>query len=147
MPDPGSKRAPDYNSRYPKELEEFLEEFENLAKQYELGGREMSRMVVRYVDRETRACWKELDGYDEDYKVLKKKIMKAHRKARLEDHPVFPQLVKLIKKSAKGIMEDEDGLDTYYQKFLDITTELLEEQIISKQQQDEYFWNGLPQDL
>ncbi|KAF8811041.1 hypothetical protein BYT27DRAFT_7208899 [Phlegmacium glaucopus] len=77
MPEPQTRHAPDYSSEYPDELEDFLEDFEELARQYRLTSREMSKMIVKYADRKTRAAWKELRGYNEDYKLLKRKIMKA----------------------------------------------------------------------
>ena len=40
--------------------------------------------------------------------------MGAYTKILLEDKPTVAQLVKLVKKSAKGVVEDEEDLDAYY---------------------------------
>ncbi|KAF8809689.1 hypothetical protein BYT27DRAFT_7209974 [Phlegmacium glaucopus] len=79
MPEPGTKRAPEYDSRYPEELEDFLEDFEELAWKYELTSREKSKVIVKYADCEMKARWKKLEGYNESYRLLKKKIMKTYR--------------------------------------------------------------------
>ncbi|KAF8805970.1 hypothetical protein BYT27DRAFT_7257754 [Phlegmacium glaucopus] len=101
MPDPGSRRAPDYDLDYPDELEEFLEDFEELAWKYELTSREMSKIVVKYVDRKTKTAWKRLEGYDESYKLLKKKIIKMYHKNKRES--------KKRRKSKRVETSDEDS--------------------------------------
>jgi len=49
----------------------------------------------------------------------------------------------LVKKSAKGVVEDEEDLDAYYQKFWIMVASLVEADVINKKQPDEYFWKGL----
>jgi len=79
--------------------------------------------------------------------ILKRKIMGAYSKTLLEDKPTVAKLVKLIKKSAKGSIADEEDLDTYYRKFWIVAADLVEVDIINKKQHDEYFWKGLPREL
>ena len=76
--------------------------------------------------------------------ILKRKIMGAYLKTLLEDKPTVAKLVKLIKKSAKGSIANEEDLDTYYRKFWIVATDLVEVDIINKKQHDKYFWKGLP---
>jgi len=64
---PGSRRAPDFGSRNPEELKEFLEEFEELAEKFGLTMREKAKMVVKYANKETKQFWKKLEGYGDDY--------------------------------------------------------------------------------
>jgi len=128
-------------------LQEFLEEFEELAKRCRLTTREKAKVVVKYVDRETRKFWTRLEGYGDDYARLKKKIMGAYSKNFLEDELTMAELIKLVKKSAKGTIEDEEDLGTYYRKFRDIAADLVEEEIVNKRQHDKYFWKGLPCEL
>jgi len=42
------------------------------------------------------------------------------------------QLVKLVKKLAKGVVEDKEDLDAYYQKFWIMATGLVEADVINK---------------
>jgi len=144
MPAPGSRQAPDFDSQNPEELQEFLEEFEKLAKRCRLTTREKAKIVVKYIDRETRRFWTRLEGYGDDYAKLKKKIMGAYSKNFLEDEPAMMELIKLVKKSAKGTIEDEEDLDTYYRKFWIVAADLVEADVINKKQHDEYFWKELP---
>ncbi|KXN86690.1 hypothetical protein AN958_09772 [Leucoagaricus sp. SymC.cos] len=58
MPVPSTKQAPDFDSKNPEDLKEFLEEFEKLAERNGLTVKEKAKMVVKYVDKETKAFWK-----------------------------------------------------------------------------------------
>jgi len=144
MPAPGSRQAPEFDSRNPEELKESLKEFEELAEKHGLMTKEKTKIVVKYVDKETKKFWKRLEGYGDNYVILKRKIMGAYSKTLLEDKPIVAELVKLVKKSAKGSIEDEEDLDTYYRKFWIVTADLVEADVINKKQYDEYFWKGLP---
>jgi len=132
MPAPGSRRAPDFDSRNPEELKEFLEEFEKLAERHGLTTKEKTKMVVKYMNKETKKFWKRLEGFGDDYMILKRKIMGAYSKTLLEDKPTVAELVKLIKKSAKGSIADEEDLDTYYRKFWIVVADLVEADINKK---------------
>jgi len=78
MPTPGLRQAPNFDLQNPKELQEFLKKFEKLAKRCKLMTKEKTKMVVKYVDRETRKFWTRLKGYGDDYARLKKKIMRTY---------------------------------------------------------------------
>jgi len=73
--------------------------------------------------------------------------MGAYLKNLLEDELTMAELIKLVKKSAKGTIEDEEDLSTYYRKFRNIAADLVEEEIINKRQHNKYFWKGLPHKL
>jgi len=47
MPAPRSRRAPDFDSRNPEDLKEFLEKFEELAEKCGLTAKEKVKMVVK----------------------------------------------------------------------------------------------------
>ena len=147
MPAPGSRQAPEFDSRNPEELKEFLEEFEELAERHGLTTKEKTKMVVKYVDKKTKKFWKRLEGYGDNYVMLKRKIMGAYSKTLLEDKPTVAELVKLVKKSAKGSIEDKEDLDIYYRKFWIVAADLVKADVINKKQHDEYFWKGLLQEL
>jgi len=79
--------------------------------------------------------------------ILKRKIMGAYSKTLLEDKLAVAELVKLVKKLAKGSIADEEDLDMYYRKFWIVAVDLVKADIINKKQHDEYFWKGLPREL
>jgi len=68
-------------------------------------------------------------------------------KTLLEDKTTVAELVKLVKRSEKGKVADEEDLDIYYRKFWIIATDLVEADVINKKQHDKYFWKGLPWEL
>jgi len=128
-------------------LKEFLEEFEELVERHGLTTKKKTKMVVKYVDKEMKKFWKRLEGYGDDYVMLKRKIMGAYSKTLLEDKLTVAELVKLVKKSVKESIEDKEDLDIYYRKFWIIMADLVEADVINKKQYDKYFWKGLPQEL
>jgi len=134
IPALGSRRALDFDLRNPEELKKFLEEFEGLVEKSRLMTREKAKIVVKYVNKETKQFWKRLEGYGDDYAMLKKKIIEAYSKTLLEDKPTVAQLVKLVKKSAKGVVKDKEDLDAYYQKFWIMATDLVKADVINKKQ-------------
>jgi len=117
MPVPGSRYALEFDSQNPEKLKKFLKEFEELAERHRLTTKEKTKIVVKYVNKETKKFWKRLEGYKDDYMMLKRKIIGAYLKTLLEDKPIVAELVKLVKRSPKGSIEDEENLDTYYRKF------------------------------
>ena len=89
-------------------------------------------MIVKYVDKETKKFWKRLEGYEDDYGKLKRKIIGAYSKTLLEDKPTVAELVKLVKKSAKENITDKENLNMYYRRFWIIAADLVEADIINK---------------
>ena len=81
------QRAPEFNLRNPEELKEFLEEFEELAERHGLMTKEKTKIVVKYVNKETKKFWKRLEDFGDNYMILKRKIMGAYSKTLLENKP------------------------------------------------------------
>ena len=87
IPALGSRRALDFDLRNPEELKELLKEFEELAEKSGLTMREKAKIVVKYADKEIKQFWKRLEGYGDNYAMLKRKIIGAYSKILLEDKP------------------------------------------------------------
>jgi len=119
----------EFDSRSPKELKEFLEEF---AERHGLTTKKKTKIVVKYMNKKTKKFWKRLEEYEDDYRKLKRKIMGAYLKTLLEDKLMVAELVKLIKKSAKESIADKENLDMYYRKFWIVATDLVEADVINK---------------
>lgn len=109
-----------------------MKEFEELAERHRLITKEKTKIVVKYVNKETKKFWKRLEGYGDDYIILKEKIMEAYLKTLLENKPTIAKLVKLVKKLAKESIEDEEDLDIYYRKFWIVAVDLMKVDVINK---------------
>ncbi|KAF8639251.1 hypothetical protein AX17_001616 [Amanita inopinata Kibby_2008] len=144
MPAPGNPRAPHFDSKYPEELRDFLKEFDEYAEACGLTTQDKARVVVRYTDAETKRFWKCLEGYDENFEMLKGKILKSYSKSRLGEAFTRNQLAKLISRSADGEIDDEGDLYAYYREFWPVASYLVDNKKISKEDLDRYFWKGLP---
>ncbi|KXN82049.1 hypothetical protein AN958_03267 [Leucoagaricus sp. SymC.cos] len=145
MPAPGSRHAPDFNSKDPEELKELLEEFEELAKSCSLTEKEKAKVVVKYIDKETNTYWKRMEGYDKEWEKLKNAILDGYLISSLDGRkPTVAQLVKILKSYKKGKIEDKEELDTYHHKFWIVMSDLVEAKVIDKKWRDKYFWKSLP---
>lgn len=74
-------------------------------------------MIVKYIDQKMKKFWKWLERYSHNYKTLKRKTIKAYSKTLFKNKLIVAQLVKLVKKSVKNVVEDKKDFDTYYYKF------------------------------
>jgi len=63
MPSARSKTAPFFLGRIDDPIEDFLQEYEELADSYRLTSRQKVETVIRYVAQSQRDIWKSLEGF------------------------------------------------------------------------------------
>ena len=91
-----SQHAPDFSLKNPEGLCKYLEEFEELAEWNGLTTKQKAKLLVKYVDKEMHAFWKWLEGYSQDYEILKQEILKAYSKLLLDNKSIIIHLCKLV---------------------------------------------------
>ncbi|KAF8802581.1 hypothetical protein BYT27DRAFT_7260188 [Phlegmacium glaucopus] len=131
MPTPGSARAPDFNLKYLTELKDFFQEFEEHTAACGLDKVEKARIVVRYMDGVTKRFWRSLEGYEEDYEVLKEKILSSYLTTQLGEKYTTNELVKFVTKSANGVIDEETDLNAYYRQFWPVASYLVKNKRIN----------------
>ena len=63
MPSIRSKLAPYFSGKISQPIEEFLEEYDELADKHGLTNRQKVDTVIRYVNEQQRHIWRSLDGF------------------------------------------------------------------------------------
>lgn len=145
MPGPGSSKAPSFKGET-ADLLEFLELFEDLATSCALTDTEKCKMVVRYVDQDTKRFWVTLGGYaSKDYAVLKTNILAQYPGASMGVHYTIRDLERIVLNTADSDISTETELLHYYRQFRPVAVWLEANSKISARERDWYFWQGLPQ--
>ncbi|KAG2752540.1 hypothetical protein P692DRAFT_20846673 [Suillus brevipes Sb2] len=137
-----SSKAPSFNGES-SELLEFFELFEDLADTCSLTHAEKCKMIVRYVDLQTKHFWVTLMGYNsKDFDVLKTSILAQYPGAAkgqcytIRDLPVE----RIMISNANNDISTEMELLQYYRQF----HWLIANNKILTRECDRYFWQGLP---
>ncbi|KIK34346.1 hypothetical protein CY34DRAFT_26874 [Suillus luteus UH-Slu-Lm8-n1] len=139
MPGPGSSKAPSFSGET-SELLEFLELFEDLASSCGLTDGDKCKMVVRYVNLETKRFWVTLTGYEsKDYGIFKTNI--------IGQYPGAAKGARYTIRDLERIIPTETELVQYYRQFRPIAVWLVANSKISERERDRYFWQGLPQSV
>ena len=67
------RRALNFDFWNSEGFKEFFKEFKELADKCGLIKKEKAKTVVKYIDKEIKKFWKRLEGYGENYRILKEK--------------------------------------------------------------------------
>ncbi|KAG2055737.1 hypothetical protein BDR06DRAFT_1044422 [Suillus hirtellus] len=144
MPGPGSSKAPSFSGET-SELLEFLELFEDLAASCRLTDVDKCKMIVRYVNLETKRFWVTLTGYEsKDFGVFKTNIIGQYPGAAKGVRYTIHDLKHVILNTAESDVSMETELVQYYRQFCPIAVWLVANSKISERERDRYFWQGLP---
>ncbi|GLB41626.1 hypothetical protein LshimejAT787_1002260 [Lyophyllum shimeji] len=146
MPTPGSKRAPYFDPRDPTELLEFLDEFEELAKDCGLTDAEKMKTVGKYTERKTKKFWESLPAYAEDtkdYAKLRDEILDAHPGAKKGERYSLKDLERIVRRNETHRIKSEADIVAYYQDFRPVAVSLENDSQISANDKNRLFWRGL----
>ncbi|KAG0701248.1 hypothetical protein DFH29DRAFT_1000436 [Suillus ampliporus] len=144
MPGPGSSKAPAFNGET-LELLEFLELFEDLASSCALTDADKCKMIVQYVNLETKRFWVMLTGYkSKDFGALKTNILGQYSGAAKGARYTIRDLECVVLNTAESDVSTETELLQYYRQFRPIAVWLVTNSKISIRERDRYFWQGLP---
>ncbi|KAJ3816998.1 hypothetical protein F5880DRAFT_1493584, partial [Lentinula raphanica] len=144
MPAPGSTRAPEKFRGDASMLKEFLEDFEADAAAQELTDEEKVRMVLKYVDSETKGFWKTMEGYEsKDWEKLKKELMHAYPEAKKSHRYTKKSLKKIAEANKKHRFDSQDDFSRYYRQFQNISKVLKADRRITEDEINTHFWKGI----
>ena len=141
----GSKRSPSWDGDA-KELNEFFEDFEELAKGANLTDAEKVKWVLKYVDGKKHVkFWKTREGYSTgQWTEFKKTVIAQYPGAKDGQAYSTKDMEKITDSFAKKKAMDEDDLIDYYSRFCPVAAYLIDKKKISPLEQDRGFWKGLP---
>ncbi|KAN0102336.1 hypothetical protein V8E52_012048 [Russula decolorans] len=111
MPSRHSQHAPYFSSRHGDPIEDFLDEYEELANSHGLTSREKVKTIIRYISRSLRDLWESLDSYSArdwtDFRLALKKIHKATPTPDCRASYSEERLLDFIQRTSKSYLCDE----------------------------------------
>jgi hypothetical protein len=133
MPGPGSSKVPSFSGET-SELLEFLKLFEDLASSSGLTSSDKCKMIVRYVNLETKQLWVTLTGYEsKDFGVFKTNLIGQYPGAAKGARYTLCELKHVILSAAECDISTETELVQYYRQFHPIAVWLVTNSKISVQ--------------
>jgi hypothetical protein len=147
MPSPRSDEAPYFSGERPDLLEDFLYEYEQLATDCGLTGKDKVERLTLYIANEWRGLWRSLDGYaTHNWDVFRQSLEEIYItpsiRKRLSGRALyhFVGLRRWSRSRSRGNKEDEVHL--YYKYFLSLSKPLLDSERLTYKERDIAFWNG-----
>ena len=143
MPSKRSKLAPFYSGEVEHPIEDFLDEYEELADKCGLTGPQKVETVIRYVDRSQRHVWQALPGYiDRKWDDFRDELCEEYVNPTTEGQFSKQKLLDFANKYARKRMGDETDVINYQRKFNSLGKTLLDSGRITKGEYNAIFWRG-----
>ncbi|KAF9021556.1 hypothetical protein BDZ89DRAFT_895180, partial [Hymenopellis radicata] len=135
MPGPRSEDAPHFSSDSINELDDFLFEFEELAKTHKVTGGDRVHAALRYADHESKQLWRTADGYDTDvskchWDKFKKELTDNFYASRKRKY-TLRELQDITRKWRRRGFRSEADLDKYHRQFTPVSGALKKKSVIS----------------
>ena len=137
-----------YFSGLEDSIENFLQEYEELADSHGLTDRQKVETVIRYVAPSQRDLWKLLDGYiAHDWDDLCLALKDIYVDTTTQGRSSRQKLYEFTIQSAQSRMNEQGDILQYYRRFLLLSKPLLDSHVITTKERDGMFWCGFhPED-
>jgi len=127
MPSKRSKLTPHFMGEVEHPIEDFLDEYKELADKCGLTSPQKVETVIRYVDRSERHVWQALPGYiNYDWDKLCDKLREEYVNPTTEGQFSKQKLLDFASKYTQKCMSDETNVINYQRKFNLLGKTLLE---------------------
>src|SRR6266850_6962092 len=141
MPSARSKTAPFFSGNIDNPIEDFLQEYEELADSYRLNSRQKVETVIQYVAQSQRDIWKSLEGYiNHDWVDLCCDLCDEYIDPTLQGRYSKQKLQDYTNKRARHQIEDEEDVLKYYRIFNRLSKPLLDSDRITTGERNTAFW-------
>jgi len=142
MPSKRSKLAPFYSGEVKHPIEDFLDEYEELADKCGLTGPQKVETVIRYIDRSQRHIWQALPGYtDRNWDNFCNELCKEYINPTTEGQFSKQKLLDFANKYTRKCMSDKTDVINYQRKFNSLSKTLLKSGRITKGEYNAIFWH------
>ena len=143
MPPPRSNRAPYFSGQVGDPIEDFLDEYSELADSCGLAEQQKVEAIIRYIPYSHRVLWKSLDGYvARDWTEFRANLEEIYDGPSVPSRHSEQRLLDFVRESSKSRMNDEADVLQYYRDFLALSKPLLDSQRLSIYERDKAFWLG-----
>jgi hypothetical protein len=148
MPSVRSKLAPHFNGEIEHPVEDFLQEYEELADKCGLTNMQKVEIVIRYVARTERHVWTTLQGYiDRNWDDFCDELCEEYVNPSTEGKFSKQKLVDFADKYARKCMSCETNVINYHRKFNNLAKVLVASGRITRGERNTIFWRGFhPED-
>jgi len=143
-----SRLAPRFTGEVDQPIEDFLEEYEELADKCGLTSQQKVETVIRYVDRSQCHVWQNLPGYlARNWLDLRDKLCDEYVSPTPEGQFSRQKLIDFAAKYARKRMGDETNVINYQRQFNAQSKVLLGTGRITVGERNAIFWRGFhPED-
>jgi len=133
MPSVRSKLTPHFTGKVKFPIQDFLEEYEELADKCGLTNFQKVEIVIRYVDRSQRHIWQSLPGYiNHNWDDFCDDLGNEYVNPSAEGQCSRQKLAELANRYARKHMDDETDVTHYHRKFHTLTKTLVNSGRITK---------------
>src|SRR6266850_2016685 len=147
MPSARSKTAPFFSGNIDNPIEDFLQEYEELADSYRLNSRQKVETVIQYVAQSQRDIWKSLEGYiNHDWVDLCCDLRDEYVDPTPQGRYSKQKLQDYTNRRARHQIEDEEDVLKYYRVFNRLSKPLLDSDRITTGEWNAAFWRGFHPD-
>jgi hypothetical protein len=135
MPSPRSQTAPYFSGSVEDSWEDFLKEYEDLARGCRLTGQEKCETLLRYIMPSHRDLCRSLDEYsNSDWAGFHQALSRIYESPSTEGKYSQQKLSDFVKLSSRTRKKEEEDMRQYYRKFLILSKPLLDSQELTKQE-------------
>jgi len=148
MPSVRSRLAPRFTGNVDQPIEDFLEEYKELADKCGLTSLQKVETVIRYVDRSQHHVWQNLPGYiAHDWLDFRDELCDEYVSPTPEGQFSRQKLIDFAAKYARKRMGDETDVINYQRQFNNQSKVLLGTGRITVGEHNAIFWRGFhPED-
>lgn len=143
MPPHNSHCAPYFSGQVCDPIEDFLDEYEELANCCGLTERQKVERVIRYIPFSFRDLWKSLDGYRaHDWTDFRRELEDIYEGPSFFRRNSEQKLLDFVRHSSETRMSGEEDVLHYYRQFLALSKPLLDSKRLTTDKRNKRFWCG-----
>jgi len=147
MPSVRSKLAPHFSGEIEHPIEDFLEEYEELADSCGLSNLQKVETIIRYVDRSQCHIWQSLPGYiNRKWDDFRDDLCEEYITPSAKNQFSRQKLAEFANKYARRRMNDETDIINYQHQFNNHTKVLVKSGRITERECNTTFWHGFHPD-
>jgi hypothetical protein len=147
MPLSCSQTVPYFSRHIDDSLDNFLKEYEELAKDCRLTEQQKCEMVLCYVALTHCDLWKSLDEFHlSDWMRFHQALSCNYVSPSRQGQYSKQKLLEFVKSSSRSHMTEEEDILWYFRCFILLSKPLLNSQQLTKEEQNTAFWYGFHPD-
>jgi len=137
------KLVPHFSGEIEHPIEDFLEEYEELADSCGLSNLQKVEMIIWYVDRSQRHIWQSLPGYiNRKWDDFRDNLCKEYVTPSAENQFSRQKLVEFANKYARRCMNNETDVINYQCQFNNLAKVLVKSGRITERECNTTFWHS-----